>query len=109
MNKSSLFAKRIKQERLRLGFTQQQIADKCGVSREMWGRYERGLAVANCELLFSLFSLEWDILYIISGIRDLEKIDYDILKQLKSCDEESKKAILKLLSKLNQCNKSIKM
>lgn len=105
MNKNSLFAQRIKQERLRLGLTQQKIANKCGISREMWGRYERGLAIANCELLFTLFSLGWDVLYIISGARtqyQSKQIDCDILQQLTLCDDESKMAILTILSKLQQ-------
>lgn len=105
VNKNSLFSERIKQERLRYGLTQQQIADRCGISREMWGRYERGLAIANCELLFSLFSLGWDVLYIISGSRSQyysQHMDCDILKQLTLCDDESKMAILTILSKLQQ-------
>ncbi len=34
---------RIAEEREYLRLTQQQLADKIGLSREMWGRYERGL------------------------------------------------------------------
>lgn len=35
---------RIKEERKRLKLTQAVIADICGISREMWSKYERGLA-----------------------------------------------------------------
>lgn len=41
MNKS-LIGERIKNERLRLGLTQDEAAQKCNVRRETWGCYERG-------------------------------------------------------------------
>ena len=53
MNNSSLFSVRLKSERTRLGLTQAEIAGKCNVSREMWGKYERGVALAGSEVLFS--------------------------------------------------------
>lgn len=38
------FGALIKKERERLGLSQQQAADLCSVRREMWGKYERGIA-----------------------------------------------------------------
>ena len=37
-----LFGNRLKEERKKLGLNQAEIAKKCGVSREMWGKWERG-------------------------------------------------------------------
>lgn len=42
MEKTSLFGKRLKEERIKLGLNQAEAAEKCGFSREMWGKWERG-------------------------------------------------------------------
>lgn len=99
MNNNSLFSERIKQERIRLGLTQQEIAEKCGVSREMWGRYERGLASPNCELLFSLLLLGIDVQYIISGLNHqaISEKERLLLILFKQSNEEVQDAILTLL------------
>lgn len=62
-------ALRLKEERLRLGLSQQDAADACGVSREMWGKYERGKGVPGGEVLFSFASRGADINYILTGMR----------------------------------------
>ena len=50
MNNNSLFTIHLKNERTRLGLTQAEIASKCGVSREKWEKYERGVALAGSEV-----------------------------------------------------------
>lgn len=67
MNFNSLCAERIKNERTRLSLTQAQAAMICGVSREMWGKYERGQAVPGGEVLFSFAEAGADIQYILLG------------------------------------------
>ncbi|HGB3291809.1 TPA: helix-turn-helix domain-containing protein [Salmonella enterica subsp. enterica serovar 40:-:1,5] len=67
MNFNSLCAERIKFERTRLSLTQAQAAMICGVSREMWGKYERGQAVPGGEVLFSFAEAGADIQYILLG------------------------------------------
>jgi transcriptional regulator with XRE-family HTH domain len=62
-------APRIAEERDRLGFTQEQIANACGVSRVMWGKYERGLAAMGGEYLFAFAAQGADINYILTGQR----------------------------------------
>lgn len=42
---------RLRQERQRLGLSQAQAAEKTGVTREMWGRYERGAVQVNGHVL----------------------------------------------------------
>lgn len=69
MNLSSLIGGRIKDERQRLGLSQAQVADKTGISREMWGKYERGVAVPGGEVLFSFAAAGADIQYIMTGDR----------------------------------------
>lgn len=62
-------APRITEERERLGLTQEQVATSCAVSREMWGKYERGKAAMGGEYLFSFAALGADANYILTGAR----------------------------------------
>ena len=62
-------SERLKSERLKLGINQAQAADLCGVSREIWGKYERGNAVPGGEVLFSFAAAGADIQYILTGTR----------------------------------------
>jgi len=59
--------KRLQEERKRLGLTQQEIADKAGVRREMWSRYERGAAAPGAAVFRVLAELGMDQLYILTG------------------------------------------
>lgn len=65
----SQFAERLKNERDRLGLSQAEAGDLCGVSREMWGKYERGKGVPGGEVLFSFAAAGADINYILTGQR----------------------------------------
>lgn len=64
---SSLSAERMKEERIRLGLKQASAAELCGVSREIWGRYERGVAVPGGEVLFSFAKAGADIQFVLTG------------------------------------------
>ncbi len=68
-NFSSDIAPRISEERVRLGLTQEGAATACGVSREMWGRYERGGAAMGGECLRAFAVAGADVLYILNGAR----------------------------------------
>lgn len=60
-------AKRIREERKRLGYTQQQIADICGVHRVQWGRYERGEQGLDGEPLNKFGNVGARVSYILTG------------------------------------------
>ncbi|AAU36719.1 helix-turn-helix domain-containing protein [[Mannheimia] succiniciproducens] len=96
MNLSSLFSVRLKNERNRLGLTQAEIAKKCGVSREMWGKYERGVALAGSEVLFSLAAIGVDMDYILLGTRKevFEEITTEALKDMPKADFSDKTGLL---------------
>lgn len=66
---SSLSAERMKEERVRLGLKQAEIAEICGVSREIWGRYERGATVPGGDVLFSFARAGADVQFILTGGR----------------------------------------
>ena len=61
--------KGLKEERQRLGFTQATIAEHCGISREMWCRYERGANIPSGEVLHQFCQLGGDVQFVLSGAR----------------------------------------
>jgi transcriptional regulator with XRE-family HTH domain len=82
-NFNSLSAARLKSERLKLNKKQAEAADLCGVSREMWGKYERGLATPGGEVLFSFAAAGADMHYILTG----ETKQQQLLKLIKESAE----------------------
>lgn len=58
---------RIKSERKRLGYTQQQIADICEISRIQWGRLERGDSVLGGRVLKAFVTAGANIHYMLTG------------------------------------------
>lgn len=73
------FGARLKYERTRLDFTQEQIAEKCEISRVQWGKYEREVATPSKRVLKKLENLGVDISYIVSNETNRKK-DIDDLR-----------------------------
>ena len=67
MNNSSDFGNRLKTERKKLGLTQAQAAENCGVSARMWGDYERNISQPKAEQLFLFKNAGIDIDYVMTG------------------------------------------
>lgn len=64
---------RLEEQRKNRQFSQAQAAALGGVSREMWGKYERNRAVPGGEVLTALASAGWDVAYILAGRREIER------------------------------------
>lgn len=69
MNFSSHCGDRVLEERERLGLSQASAGELCGVSREMWGKYERGKASMGTEVLSKFVLAGADALYVLTGQR----------------------------------------
>lgn len=69
MNNNLHFADLLKIERKRLGLSQEDIAQKCGVSRQIWGKYERDEVMPGGEVLSAFVGIGGDVQYIFSGVR----------------------------------------
>ena len=67
MNLDSLFGERLKEERNRLNLNQAEAGKVAGVSREMWGKYERG-AAPGADVLTALAAAGADVMYILTGV-----------------------------------------
>lgn len=68
MKEVSTFGNRLKEQRKKLGLTQAEIAEKCGISMRMWGDYERDKYQPRSETLFILAKEGIDIDYVMTGI-----------------------------------------
>ena len=62
------FGGRLRHERARLGWTQQAMADKGGVTRITQGRYERGQAYPDFVYLVALAQAGIDFVYVCCGV-----------------------------------------
>lgn len=67
MNFDSLCASRLKKERKRLSLKQDEAAQICGVSREMWSKYERGIAVPGGDVWVAFALAGANVQFILTG------------------------------------------
>lgn len=111
MSFNYLFGERLKEERVRLEFTQAGLAEKSGLSREMLGKYERGLAEPGASVLAALAAVGVDSLYLLSGQRtpqaaaSLSLEESALLDNYQHADEEGRAAARRVLSSLAQQKK----
>ena len=101
MNFISLSSPRLKEERERLKLTQAELAERCGVSREIWGKYERGQAAPGGEVLFALAQVGADVQYIITGKRSgdaLPNREASLLDNYRQSDDRGRRIIEKTAS-----------
>jgi transcriptional regulator with XRE-family HTH domain len=101
----------VAEERKRLGMNQEAAAMACGISREMWGKYERGKAVMGAEVLAKFAATGADVQYILTGQRQGQGIGEsavhqavldaaDVLSLTKKIDaDQLARAVVKLLEK----------
>ncbi len=81
MDFSSLMAPRLVEERKRLSLNQEEAGDACNVSREMWGKYERGKAAMGTEVLARFGVAGADIQYVLTGNRQGQGIGESAVHQ----------------------------
>ncbi len=60
---------RLTEERRRLGLSQIELSDACGITRTMLSRYERAAAEPGASSLIALSSAGVDLLFVITGKR----------------------------------------
>lgn len=69
---------RLKEERLRLGFSQTAFAQKVGIHRNTQIKYESGERFPDSEYLASIATIGADVYYIFSGVKSEEQEMYEI-------------------------------
>lgn len=101
MKNNSLIGDFLKDERKRLGLSQAEAAEKCGVSREIWGKYERGITMPGSEALYAFAHSGADMQYVFTGIRSslsLSAVERLFLEKLRaSASAQQDKALRVLL------------
>jgi len=109
VNSISLFGERLREERERLGLSQATAGAAAGVSREMWGKYERG-AMPGGEVLLCLAKSDFDMAYLFTGQRGVSSAPAPALKpdeaalldNYRHCSVEGKNAVKTTVSCLAQ-------
>lgn len=66
------FGTRLRQERDRLGLTQDELADRLGVSSGAQSNYERGNRSPDAEYLVAFVAAGADALFLLQGVRSAE-------------------------------------
>ena len=104
-------SKRLTSERLRLGMTQAEAAETCGVTRSMWGRYEKGKASMGCDVLVRFASVGGDVNFILTGIRveqgQLSPRESALLENYRNCHEDGQRSLETTSALLAQCTEKL--
>lgn len=74
------FGYRLRHERVRLNLTQEEISEKCGISRVQWGKYEREVSSPSKKVLQKLEQLGANIEYILFAKANVQNENFDDLK-----------------------------
>ncbi|MBX9298793.1 helix-turn-helix domain-containing protein [Chromobacterium vaccinii] len=94
---------RLREERLRLGLVQQDGQKITGVSYVTYLGYEQGKSFPNAETLNSLHDAGFDVLYIVTGVRNaaaLSNEDSSLLADLNQVDEKGRTLAVSTLRSL---------
>lgn len=106
MNHDAQHGLRLKEERERIGRTQQEIALDVGVRREMWAKYEAG-AEPGAAALSAMVRIGLDVIYILTGQRNpdvpaLSRRALTHAEKFESLTEDDKKSLERTASALAQ-------
>ncbi|MGZ9712545.1 helix-turn-helix domain-containing protein [Glaciimonas sp. GNP009] len=91
---------RLREERDRLEFTQQEMADRMGVRREMSSKYERGQAVPGGDALSAFAAVGGDVQYVLTGLRSSNALapdEAELLAGYRGLDIRAKANMLGML------------
>ncbi|MFL1449194.1 helix-turn-helix domain-containing protein [Pseudomonas tritici] len=88
-------AVRLKSERKRLALTQAEMAERCGISREIWCRYEQGKGLPGSEVLQAFLTAGGDVNFVLSGESPAEETL--LIERFRACPKVLRDAILRAL------------
>lgn len=93
---------RLKEERLRLGFNQTAMAEKCGVGKNTQLAYEKDERNPDASYLAAAASLGMDILYVVTGQQSplpsesLNFAEAEVVSHFREMAEGDKKVLQRL-------------
>jgi transcriptional regulator with XRE-family HTH domain len=88
-------AARLKSERKRLSLTQAEMAKRCGISREIWCRYEQGNGLPGSEVLRAFLNAGGNVHFVLSGEFPAEEML--LIERFRACPKILQDAILRAL------------
>ena len=100
------FGLRLRDERARLHFTQEQLAQLCGVQANAQGRYESGAREPRADYMAALMRNGVDTLYVLTGLRPpkpdnwLTEVESSLLSKYRELLEEDQSAVEYLITAL---------
>ncbi|MCW2452315.1 UNVERIFIED_ORG: transcriptional regulator with XRE-family HTH domain [Rahnella aquatilis] len=90
---------------------QASIAELCGVSREIWGKYERGIAVPGGNVLHSLAINGANVQYVLTGEENggiaLSRDELELINHYRAAPLVIKAAALAALTAGNSATNSV--
>ncbi|MGZ0457931.1 helix-turn-helix domain-containing protein [Citrobacter freundii] len=93
---------RLKSERKRLALSQAEAAALCGVSRETWGKYERGSIVPGGDVLLSFAMNGANVQFILTGQESggvaLTRDEHDLINHFRNAPLAVKAAVFAALT-----------
>ena len=95
---NSPLPERLREERNRIGIDQSDAALLAGVSRNMWGAYERGVSAPGAPVLVRLLGHGFDLNYILGGSRTISEStlspdEETLIEQYRSMDAEGRASV----------------
>lgn len=97
---ASSSGERLRDERVRLGLSQEDLALAGGVNRNTQGSYERGARNPDTAYLSAVASLGVDTVFVLTGqkrITDLSAVETQIIEQYRNIPEDDQKMIRRML------------
>jgi transcriptional regulator with XRE-family HTH domain len=100
---------RLKEERKRLGLSQQEFGSIGGVEANAQGKYESGERIPRSDYLAELGKKGVDVLYVLSGKRtpmsadSLNDTERAIITHYRALSEDDQEAISQLATSLSEC------
>lgn len=102
---------RLKSERKRLALSQAEAAALCGVSRETWGKYERGSIVPGGDVLLSFAMNGANVQFILTGQESggvaLTRDEHDLINHFRNAPLAIKAAVFAALTAGNSVSNSV--
>ncbi|WP_413506447.1 helix-turn-helix domain-containing protein [Pseudomonas carnis] len=85
--------RRLRSERKRLALTQAVMTERCGISREIWCRYEQGKGLPGSEVLQAFLKAGCNAHFVLSGKSLVEETL--LIERFRACPKMLQDAILR--------------
>lgn len=105
MDSKDAFCTRLKSERKRLRRTQGEIASDCGIAREVWCRYERGVTLPGTKLLQAFVKAGANPEFLLTGEITQTRLSSDekrMLELYRKSPQDIQEAALRVLNYMPQ-------